>query len=139
MAEIDFTRQAKFILWAIQIIFVPLLHGNIQCRCSLFFFPSPSIGDFLCKKQDDTAHKGIYSRPLSLQQCIFIFGFLSAFPRVFSPKLKISQGGGIRNAAWWHEVEKGQRICRRWPVFRQLFPARRILELVELLPGTFTS
>lgn len=61
------------------------------------------------------------------------------FSSVFSSRLNISQGGGIRNAACWQEVEKGQGICKRWPLFRQLFSARRTLELVELLPGTFTS
>lgn len=103
------------------------------------FFPPSSIDNFLCKMQDDTAHKVIYSCPFNLQQCILISVFLSAFARIFSCRLKISQGWGIWNSAWWHKVEKGQHICRWWPLFRQLFPARRILELVELLPGTFTS
>lgn len=38
MVEIDFTRQAKFILWVIQIILVPLLHGNFQPKCAPFLF-----------------------------------------------------------------------------------------------------
>lgn len=34
---------------------------------------------------------------------------------------------------------KGWGICKRWPPFSQLFPACGILELAELLRGTFTS
>lgn len=37
MVEIAFTRQAKFILWVIQIILVPLFHGSVQPKCGLFF------------------------------------------------------------------------------------------------------
>jgi len=80
MVEIDFTRQATFILCVIQIILVPLLHGNVQPKRGLSF---PFIPCFSFKKQNDTAHKGIYSLPGNLQSPVLISGFLPTFSLCF--------------------------------------------------------
>lgn len=69
------------------------------------------------------------------------FGYLSIFPSVFSYLgTRFPKAGKSAVLPGSRRQGKGHRgICKQWPLLRQLFPARRIWELVELLPGTFPS